>query len=146
MSDPEKTQQALRELWDIVRCRCHEAYTGRGLHDPNCECDSADAVKVVADRIEELEAKLDWVLVERDETFALMLDRAQTAEAKLAKCEKYRDAYAECDRIATQAVRDLEAKLAKAVEAIETMQVSSDAMMLYVARTTLAELTGGKDE
>ena len=39
----------------------------------------------MADRIEELEAKLDWVLVERDETFALMLDRAQTAEAKLAK-------------------------------------------------------------
>ena len=46
-----------------------------------------------------------------------------------------------CDRI-----EELEAKLAKAVEAIETMQVSSDAMMLYVARTTLAELTGGKDD
>jgi hypothetical protein len=38
-----------------------------------------------ADRIEELEAKLNWVIVERDETFALMLDRAQTAEAKLVK-------------------------------------------------------------
>jgi len=38
-----------------------------------------------ADRIEELEAKLDWVITERDETFALMLDRVQTAEAKLAK-------------------------------------------------------------
>jgi hypothetical protein len=59
-----------------------------------------------ADRIEELEAKLktaeeigrafekdagqlreklNWVLVERDKTFALMLDRVQTAEAKLAK-------------------------------------------------------------
>ncbi len=36
-------------------------------------------------------------------------------EAKLATCEKYRDAYAEMDRIGTQAVRDLEAKLAKAV-------------------------------
>jgi hypothetical protein len=33
-------------------------------------------------------------------------------EAKLTACEKYRDAYAECDRIGTQAVRDLEAKLA----------------------------------
>jgi hypothetical protein len=29
--------------------------------------------------------------------------------AKLATCEKYRDAYAECDRIGTQTVRDLEA-------------------------------------
>jgi uncharacterized protein involved in exopolysaccharide biosynthesis len=32
---------------------------------------------------------------------------------QLATCEKYRDAYAECDRIGTQAVRDLETKLAK---------------------------------
>ena len=47
---------------------------------------------------------------------------------------------------AADRIEELEAKLAKAVEAIETMQVSSDAMMLYVARTTLAELTGGKDE
>ena len=28
------------------------------LQDPDCECDSADAVQVVAARIEELEAKL----------------------------------------------------------------------------------------
>lgn len=48
--------------------------------------DSGDwLTDLAADRIEELEAKLDWVIVERDETFALMLDRAQTAEAKLAK-------------------------------------------------------------
>jgi hypothetical protein len=51
-------KQAIAELTDVVRCRCNEAYTGRGLHDPDCECDSAEAVKVVADRIEELEAKL----------------------------------------------------------------------------------------
>ena len=38
------------------------------------------------------------------------------AEAKLATCEKYRDAYAECDSIGTQAVRDLEAKLAECLE------------------------------
>ena len=51
-------KQSILELQDIVRCRCHPAYTGRGLHDPDCECDSAEAVKVVADRIEELERKL----------------------------------------------------------------------------------------
>ena len=39
-------------------------------------------------------------------------DRIEALTAKLATCEKYRDAYAECDRIGTQAVRDLEAKLA----------------------------------
>ena len=38
-------------------------------------------------------------------------------------------------------IEELEAKLAKAIEAIKKMQVSSDAMMLHVARTTLAELT-----
>ena len=46
---------------------------------------SVELIEALADRIEELEAKLDWVITERDETFALMLDRAQTAEAKLAK-------------------------------------------------------------
>ena len=46
-------------------------------------------------------------------------DRIEDLTDKLATCEKYRDAYAECDRIGTQAVRDLEAKLAKAVEALE---------------------------
>lgn len=51
-------KQAIAELQDVVRCRCHAAYKDRGLHDPSCECDSAEAVKVVADRIEALEAKL----------------------------------------------------------------------------------------
>ena len=46
---------------------------------------ASDEALAAADRIEELEDKLDWVITERDETFALMLDRAQTAEAKLAK-------------------------------------------------------------
>ena len=51
-------KQSIAELQDLVRCRCHPAYTGRGLHDPDCECDSAEAVRVVTDRIEDLEAKL----------------------------------------------------------------------------------------
>ena len=60
--------QCIAELQDLVRCRCHPAYTGRGLHDPDCECDSAEAVRVVTDRIEELsncvavlEAKLERI-------------------------------------------------------------------------------------
>jgi len=66
------------------------------------------------DRIEELEDKLDWVLVERDETFNLMLDRAQTAEAKLAR----------------------------AVEALDRIQDGSYGKLAAIARTTLAELKG----
>jgi len=57
MSD-DLVKQSIVELLDIVRCRCHPAYRDRGMQDPDCECDSADAVKVVADRIEELKAKL----------------------------------------------------------------------------------------
>jgi hypothetical protein len=49
----------MAELQEVVRCRCDEAYRDRGLKDPQCECDSADAVKVVADRIEALTAKLE---------------------------------------------------------------------------------------
>jgi hypothetical protein len=57
MSD-DLVKQSLAELQDLVRCRCHPAYKDRGMHDPDCDCDSADAVQVVADRIEELERKL----------------------------------------------------------------------------------------
>ena len=54
MSDDDLVKQSIAELQDLVRCRCHPAYKDRGLHDPDCECDSADAVQVVADHIEEL--------------------------------------------------------------------------------------------
>ena len=54
----EELKQAMAELQEVVRCRCDEAYRDRGLHDPQCECDSAEAVKIVARRIEDLEAKL----------------------------------------------------------------------------------------
>jgi uncharacterized protein (UPF0147 family) len=55
---------------------------------------------------------------------------------------------AAADRIEQLAAinEELEAKLAKAVEAIEIMQDASDAMMLYIARTTLAELKGQTDD
>lgn len=58
MTDADQVRQALAEMWDVVKCRCHEAYTGRGLHDPDCQCDSTDAVQTVANRIEALTAKL----------------------------------------------------------------------------------------
>ena len=73
-------------------------------------------------------------------------------EAKLATCEKYRDAYAECDRIGTQAVRDLEARLAKVVEALEDLVRDCEAdyppshgAIKYFALATLAEIKGGND-
>jgi hypothetical protein len=53
-SSNDLVKQAIAELQDDVLCRCHPAYKDRGLHDPDCGCDSAEAVQVVVDRIEQL--------------------------------------------------------------------------------------------
>lgn len=70
--------------------------------------------------------------------------RAERLEAKLATCEKYRDAYDEMGRIGTQAVRDLEAKLVKAVEELRhivDLTEDSDECVANRARATLEEIS-----
>ena len=84
---------------------------------------TTDMLHEAADRIAELEDKLDWVIVERAETFALMLDRAQTAEAKLTTA--------------------LEVKLINAMYEIATY--SNDPHLVKWARESLAELKGNTD-
>ena len=103
---------------DLVKRARHNALADMPHHA------SVELIEALADRIEELEAKLDWVITERDETFALMLDRVQTAEDKLAK-----------------AVEALE-KLARLGNG--DRYGNSDGNT--IARATLAELKGGKDE
>ena len=107
----------------------------------------------------EAEAYAEEVEKERDD-YALKLMRAintytemhldiERLSDKLATCEKYRDAYAECDRIGTQTVRDLEAKLAKAVEALGKIAVHPDYRLPKpqdIARATLAEIKGESHE
>ena len=41
----------------MTTCRCDEAYTGRGRHDPYSACDYAREVKIVADYVAKLEAR-----------------------------------------------------------------------------------------
>ncbi len=53
------------------------------------------------------------------------------AEAKLATCEKYRDAYDKMGRIGTEAYRDLEAKLAKAVELLKEARQDLEAYVTH---------------
>ena len=65
------------------------------------EVKSPDLMNEAADRIEALQKAL------KDQSSV-----SDRLAEQLATCEKYRDAYAECDRIGTQAVRDLEDKLA----------------------------------
>ena len=80
-------------------------------------------------------------------------DRIEALIAELATCEKYRDAYAEMGRIGTQAVRDLEAKLAKAVEALDMLVRDCEAdyppshvAIKYFAIGALAEIKGESHE
>ena len=115
----------------------------------------------LADRIEALTEQLTAARDDAKEAEAY----AEELEQRLATCEKYRDAYAEMDRIGTQAVRDLEAKLAKAVEALEQIarpKVGPDfdwtedetnkwRAVWYrkyqdIARATLAEIKGESHE
>ena len=57
MSD-DLVKQSIEELRELMRCRCHPAYTDRKLHDSECMYYMNAAVNIVADRIEELEARL----------------------------------------------------------------------------------------
>jgi hypothetical protein len=58
MSD-DLVKQSIEELRELMRCRCHPAYTDRGLHNSDCMYYMDAAVNIVADRIEELEAERD---------------------------------------------------------------------------------------
>jgi len=107
---------------------------------------------VMENGIAEAEKERDdyaFKLADANNTYSEMHVALSEANDKLATCEKYRDAYAECDRIGTQAVRDLEAKLAKAVEALRYYAVEAmpwEADDSLIARTTLAEIEGEKGE
>ena len=114
----EAVDQAVAELRDVTRCRCAPAYTDRGLHDPQCECDSAEAVEILAARLADLEAE------NREMALQVLASDGQAAEAYTAQ-------------------QAAEAKLAKAVS---TLEYIADTLALYSAKECLAELTGGKDE
>jgi hypothetical protein len=99
MTDEDALKQALAELGDVVRCRCDEAYRDRGLQDPQCNCDSMDAARVVIARIEWLERErvLDAKLLADtqallDTALEAVIDAKLVAEAKVQALEAERDA------------------------------------------------------
>lgn len=49
MSDTYTPEEAIESLRHLVACRCDEAYTLRGRHDPYSACDYAEEVDVVAE-------------------------------------------------------------------------------------------------
>ena len=57
MSD-DMVKQAIIDLQELVRCICSPALKDRNLHSPDCRGYDASNVALLSDRIEELEAKL----------------------------------------------------------------------------------------
>jgi hypothetical protein len=98
----------------------------------------------LAEANEKMKEKFLVVMAERDEAWRRAGHAEEQwgrCEVKLATCEKYRDAYAACDRIGTQAYRELEGNLAKAVRGLNAIYVwGEDTYARDMARTTLAEI------
>lgn len=156
----EAVEQSLLELQDIVRCRCHPAYTGRGLRDPGCDCDSAEAVKSVVERIEELEwflgladdQRREWerhcktAEAERDEA----LNQLDSARHSVEVLEKRVKTFCEGWGVADKGRVEAETKLAKALAftsgVIRHAGNSGDDYLAGVARATIAKLKGTTDE
>jgi chromosome segregation ATPase len=131
MSD-DLVKQAIAELGDIVRCRCHPAYKDRKLHDPDCNCDSAEALKVVADRIEELEAQLEAIEEDGTKSLNALPDCLMKLAPALVKID------------------ELEAKLAQAVEALELADAAMSGANMNMraverkVKTAIAAIKGEK--
>lgn len=127
MTDAKLTH-AIAELQEVVRCRCDEAYRGRGLKDPHCECDSAEAVKIVASRIKALTEQL-----------AAARQDAKEAEAYAEEVEADRKKTYEALLKVSRIHGEVEAKLAKAVGALEAF-AEFDALPTAVKRPDLFEI------
>ena len=54
----DEVKEAIINLNYLVECRCDEAYTDRGRHDPHSACDYAEEMKIVADHVALIEDKL----------------------------------------------------------------------------------------
>lgn len=52
---PPTAEDALDNLRALVMCRCDEAWTARGRHEPNAACDYADDVEILAAELRRLE-------------------------------------------------------------------------------------------
>ena len=118
-------EQALAELSDVVRCHCDEAYRDRDLQDPECNCDSMDAVRVVIARVEWLERErvLDAKLLA--DTQAL-LDKAEVvmreAADRIQQLGRERDAAIAAQHDAVRTARILAALEPAEMAGVETIK------------------------
>lgn len=123
MTDDEQLEQALAELGDMVQCRCDEAYRDRDLQDPECNCDSMDAVRVVIARVE-------WLERERREAaldaLAAMGQAQEAYEAQL-KAEAKVEALERERVLDAKLLADTQALLDTALEAVIDAKLAAEA-------------------
>ena len=92
----EEIEQAMASLKHLVECRCDEGYTGRGRHDPYSACDYAEEVKIVADHVAAIEAKLTKAGAALRELVTCVEDGCFCSEMKMAAAiDDAREALAE---------------------------------------------------
>lgn len=100
----DKVKEAIINLNYLVECRCDEAYTGRGRHDPHSACDYAEEMKIVADHVAAIEDKLTKAEARAEEWHKVALGQWELADStamRILKAE--RDAaLAEVSRILSQ--------------------------------------------
>jgi CHASE3 domain sensor protein len=133
MTDEVLVKQALAELGDVVRCRCHEAYKGRGLHDPDCQCDSAEALATVTKHIEALTEQLEAARAD-----------AKEAEAYAEELEKQLNICRMAQVVMENGIAQVEGEFARAMKHV--MDYSNDRHLVAFARAALAEIEGERDE
>jgi hypothetical protein len=92
-----------------------------------------------------LTRRLAGTAVDYKELYEAAKRDAEEAEAYAAELEEDRRKTYEALLLVSRLHSEVEAKLAKAVEALEKLNVG-EGWAAQIARTTLAELTGGKDE
>ncbi|CAB4138363.1 hypothetical protein UFOVP330_15 [uncultured Caudovirales phage] len=126
-------KQALAELGDVVRCHCDEAFRDRGLQDPECNCDSMDAVRVVLARIEALERE------RREAALDALAAMGQAQEAYEAQLK----AEAKVEQLEREAI--LDAKLLADTQALLDTALEAVIDAKLVAEAKLAEVEAERD-
>jgi hypothetical protein len=142
MSD-DQVKQSIAELQDLVRCRCHPAYKDRGMHDPDCDCDSADAVQVVVDHIEEL----DDIIQHDRERIVELVSMVNSKDARIEELEANAMKASNAAFFEKRRADEAQAKLDNTAEAIwAEFKDKFEGERKYALRQIVKWLKGERDE
>jgi hypothetical protein len=88
---PENVRAALRVFEGEAVCTCHEAYTSRGMKDPQCNHDLADEVAIIRAELLRLIGECNSERLRADTytaKYQAMRERAEREESELAELKR----------------------------------------------------------